>query len=462
MPFALHPARLHPLRRHSSHTPSFTRYRVAATALFALVGAVFGSWASRIPDVAADLSAGPTTLGLALLCISLGALASMQLTGALCARLGPGLVSTAAAALAGGTLVLPGLSSSPTELGVALLLFGAATGTANVAANAVGVQVERVAGRPMLPSLHAGFSFGGLAGATVGGLVAAAVPTAVHLLCVGCVGLAVTAVITPTLLARDSEQQAVGERAPQRPPGVRGTVLLLGVIAGCTAFGEGAVTDWGALHLRESLGAPATVAAAGYAGFSLAMACGRLAGNRLLRTLGATRLVGGGAALAVAGAVAVATVPVVEVVLAGFVLVGLGLANVFPVAIARAGTIAGPAGVALASTVGYTGLLGGPPLLGIVADAVGLHVAFLIVAGLAAVAVVLAGHVGPLPARAWYVRSLPTRRLAGSVSAVARVAGTRIGAAVRGHGDCLAVLGNALVDRSDARRPYPGLEALAS
>jgi MFS family permease len=462
MPFALGPARIHASRRLPSQIPSFTRYRVAATALFALIGAVFGSWASRIPDVAADLSAGPTTLGLALLCISLGALASMQLTGALCARLGPGLVGTAAAALAGGTLALPGLSSSPTELGVALLLFGAATGTANVAANAVGVQVERAAGRPMLPSLHAGFSFGGLAGAAVGGLVAAAMPTAVHLLCVAVVGLAVTAVIAPTLLARDSEQQAAGERAPDRRPGVRGTVLLLGVIAGCTAFGEGAVTDWGALHLRESLGAPATVAAAGYAGFSLAMACGRLAGNRLLRTVGATRLVSGGAALAVAGALAVATVPSVEVVLAGFVLVGLGLANVFPVAIARAGAIAGPAGVALASTVGYTGLLGGPPLLGIVADAVGLHVAFLIVAALAAIAVVLAGHAGPAPARAWYARSLPARRLAGSVSAVAGMAGTRIGDAVRGHGDCLAVLGNALVDRSDVRRPYPGLEALAS
>ncbi|TQM08929.1 MFS transporter [Pseudonocardia kunmingensis] len=457
MPLAPGLARLRPGRREYPQTPSVPQYRVAATVLFALVGAVFGSWAARIPDVAAALAADPSTLGLALLCISLGALASMQLTGALCARYGAGLVSSVAAVLASSTLVLPGLSSSAIELGVALVLFGAATGTANVAANAVGVQVERAAGRPMLPSLHAGFSFGGLAGAAVGGLVASTVPTAVHLTGVGVVGLVVTAAIAPTLRARDVEQQVAGADPADGPRGARGTVLLLGVIAGCTAFGEGAVTDWGALHLRESLGAPTAVAAAGYAGFSLAMACGRLAGNRLLRTVGATRLVGGGAVLATAGALAVATVPLVEVVIAGFVLVGLGLANVFPVAIARAGTLAGSAGVALASTVGYTGLLGGPPLLGIVADAVGLHVAFLIVAALVAVGAVFAGHVGPAPSRTGYAR-----RLVAPAGAMARLATTRLGHAARGHGNSLADLGAALAERTDVRRPHPGLEPLAA
>jgi hypothetical protein len=457
MPLARDLARLRPGRREPAQSPSVSQYRIAATALFALIGAVFGSWASRIPDVAAGVAADPSTLGLALLCISLGALASMQLTGALCARYGAGRVGAAAAVLAGATLVLPGLAASPFELGAALVLFGAATGTANVAANAVGVQVERAAGRPMLPSLHAGFSVGGLAGAAVGGLVAATLPAAVHLVGVGVVGLVVTAAVAPTLRARDAEPQVADAAPADGPRRGRGTVLLLGVIAGCTAFGEGAVTDWGALHLRESLGAPTAVAAAGYAGFSLAMACGRLAGNRLLRTLGATRLVGGGAALAAAGAFAVATVPSVEVVIAGFVLVGLGLANVFPVAIARAGTLAGAGGVALASTVGYTGLLGGPPLLGIVADAVGLHVAFLVVAALAAVGAAFAGHVGPAPVGPGYAR-----RLAAPAGAVARLATAHLGDAVRGHGNSLADLGAALAERTDVRRPQPRLDALAA
>src|SRR5918999_1601895 len=169
MPFPLDSARLRTARRRTT-PPPVRRHRIAATLLFTVDGAVFGSWASRIPDVAAGVGAGPTALGLALLCISLGALASMQLTGALCARLGPGLAGVAAAIA--------------TCAALALLVFGAATGTLNVAANAIGVQVEAAAHRPVLPSLHAGFSFGGLAGAAAGGGAAAVASPPVHLLLV--------------------------------------------------------------------------------------------------------------------------------------------------------------------------------------------------------------------------------------------------------------------------------------
>jgi hypothetical protein len=414
------------------------RHRVATTVLFTVDGVVFGSWAARIPDVATNVGAGPTTLGLALLCVSLGALASMQLTGALCARLGPGFTGVAAAVATCAALALPGLTGSVPELAAALLVFGAATGTLNVAANAIGVQVETAAHRPVLPSLHAGFSFGGLAGAAGGGAAAALAPPAVHLLVVAALGVLATAAVAPALLAADGEQTRDGD-APAPRGTARGLVVLLGVIAGCTAFGEGAVTDWGALHLQE-IGATPVLAAAGYACFSLAMACGRLAGNGLVHALGPTRVVTAGALLATLGALTVATVPDVGIVLAGFVLIGLGLANVFPIAIARAGAHAGAGGVALASTVGYTGLLGGPPLLGIVAEAVGLPVAFATVAALAAAAAALA-----VPA------------LGG---------GARVLAAVRAglhrHTAQLGVLHAQLGRPGDDRRPYPGLEALAT
>jgi len=118
-------------------------------------------------------------------------------------------------------------------------------------------------------------------------------------------------------------------------------LVVLGLIAGCTAYGEGAITDWGALHLRETLAASPAIAAAGYAAFSLAMACGRLSGGRLVRSFGATHVLVHGSAFAAVGMVAAAFAPVAAVALAGFALVGLGLANVFPLAIARAGPWAG-------------------------------------------------------------------------------------------------------------------------
>jgi predicted MFS family arabinose efflux permease len=229
MPFPLDPARLRAVRRRRPTPPDVRHHRIAATALFAVAGAVFGSWASRIPDVAAGAGAGATALGLALLCISLGALGGMQLTGALCARLGPGLAGVAAAIAACAALTLPGLTGSIPALAVALLVFGAATGTLNVAANAIGVQVEAAAHRPVLPSLHAGFSFGGLAGAAAGGAAAAVASPAVHLLVVGTLGVLATAAVAPVLLAAD-EEQAPDRDDPQPRSVPRGLVVLLGVI----------------------------------------------------------------------------------------------------------------------------------------------------------------------------------------------------------------------------------------
>jgi MFS family permease len=371
--------------------PSLARLRTAVTALFVLDGAVFGSWAARVPDVAAQVGADHSTLGIALLSLSLGALVCMRVTGAWCARFGAGAVSAVAAVAVSATAMLPGFVSSVPALCAALFVFGAATGMVNVAANAVGVQVEARLGRPVLSGLHAGFSLGGLGGALVGGAASSVLGVGSHLALVAAAGLFVSAWALPALLGASRCTTAPAARpAPaegtRRPTAV---LVVLGAIAGCTAFGEGALTDWGALLLREHLAAPATVAAAGYAGFSLAMACGRLAGGRLLQAMGERRLLVGGAVAAAVGATAAVTTSSLAVALAGFVVVGLGLANVFPLAIGRAGLLGGARGIALATTVGYTGLLGGPPAIGLLAQAAGLPVALGSVAVMAAVAGVL-------------------------------------------------------------------------
>jgi hypothetical protein len=315
----------------------------------------------------------------------------MRLTGSLCARFGAGPVSAAAAVAVSATVLLPGLVSSVPALCLALLVFGAATGIVNVAANAVGVQVERRVGRPILSGLHAGFSLGGLAGALLGGAVSSVLGVSGHLALVAAAGLFVSAWALPALLGagRDPGPDAARNRPAETRTRPTAVLVVLGAIAGCTAFGEGALTDWGALLLREQFAAPATVAAAGYAGFSFAMAAGRLAGSRLLLAMGERRLLVGGALLAAIGAMAAVTTSSLGVALTGFVLVGLGLANVFPLAIGRAGLFGGAHGIALATTVGYTGLLGGPPAIGLLADAAGLPVAVGSVAVMALLAAVL-------------------------------------------------------------------------
>jgi MFS family permease len=411
--------------------PSVARLRAAVTGLFVLDGAVFGSWAARVPDVADGVGAGHSTLGVALLCLSLGALVCMRFTGGWCARFGAGPVSAVGAVAVSAAALLPGLVSSVPGLCVALFVFGAATGLVNVAANAVGVQVEASVGRPILSGLHAGFSLGGLAGALIGGAVAPVLGVPAHLALVAAAGLFASAWALPALLG--ARRTTVPEaRRPEgsvrRPTAV---LVVLGAIAGCTAFGEGALTDWGALLLREHLGATAAVAAAGYAGFSLAMACGRLAGGPLLQVMGERRLLVGGALVAAVGAVAAVTTSSLGVALAGFVLVGLGLANVFPLAVGRAGLLGGARGIALATTVGYTGLLGGPPAIGLLAEAAGLPVAVGSVAVMAVVAAVLVLTVSGERVRLPRPRTLLDR-------AVATVGG-RIQPVVSGFGHGTAV-----------------------
>jgi hypothetical protein len=375
-----------------SSPPSLTRLRTAVAVLFALDGFVFGSWAARVPDVSAATGAGHTSLGIALLCLSLGALACMQLTGALCARLGTGRTAALAGIAASASAALPGFASSVPQLCAGLLVFGAATGAVNVAANSVGVQVEARAGRPLLSGLHAAFSAGGLLGALVGGVASAVVGVGPHLMIVAALGLALMSWAGPVLVAGEAGAPARhAARSVQDGDGPRPTAVLvvLGAVAGATAYGEGALSDWGALHLREQLHAAPALAAAGYAGFSSAMAVGRLAGGRLVAAVGERRLLVGGSLLAAVGVLTAVTTTSLSVALGGFVLVGLGLANVFPLAIARAGALGGPSGVALSTTVGYTGLLGGPPVIGFLAQHAGLPTALATVALMAVLAAVL-------------------------------------------------------------------------
>jgi MFS family permease len=422
--------------------PSHRRLLTAVAALFAFDGAVFGSWAARIPDVTAQVGASHTALGLALLCVSVGALASMQLAGALATRFGAGTVAAASAVLVCAAVALPGLATDMAELSAALLVFGAATGAVNVAANSVGVRVEAAGTRSVMPGLHAAFSFGGLIGAVLGGVASGLGPVAPHLLVIAGIGLLLVAVIAPVLVAGDAAApgRPDGDPVPQRSSAPRRLLVVLGLIAGCTAYGEGAITDWGALHLRETLAASPAVAAAGYAGFSLAMASGRLLGGRLIRAFGTTHVLVYGAALAAAGMLAASFAPVAAVALVGFALVGLGLANVFPLAIARAGALGGSNGVALASTVGYTGLLGGPPVIGVLVGALGLPVALATVSVLAATAAGLSLYA--TPQRALLHARVSHAVAAGRERAVAGLApaAVRVGPAMHRWADDLGLL----------------------
>ncbi|MGW5275943.1 MFS transporter [Streptomyces sp. NPDC004044] len=373
--------------------PSSARLRTALTVFFALDGFLFAGWVVRIPAIKHQTGASASTLGLALLGVSAGAVITMMLAGRLCRRFGSHPLTVACGALLSLAIALPAQTHSALALGLVLLVFGAAYGAMNVAMNSAAVDLVAGLRRPVMPSFHAAFSLGGMLGAGLGGLVAGGLSPATHLFILTGVGLLVTAAAGPSLLRYPAPRAATAAH-PAEPPRrmarrARNLVLLFGVIALCTAYGEGALADWSALHLTQDLHARPGVAAAGYSLFALAMTAGRLTGTALLERLGQTRTLVAGGATGAAGMLLGSLAPTTWLALLGFAVAGLGLANIFPVAVGRAGELAGPSGVAVASTIGYGGMLLGPPAIGFLADWFSLPLALTTVAVLAGAAAAL-------------------------------------------------------------------------
>lgn len=322
----------------------------------------------------------------------LGLMASQPLGGALVARVGSRPVVRVGALVCAVSLVPVSLSTSLAALAPAFLFLGASNGLLDVSMNVHGLAVERRLGRPILATLHAAFSFGVLAGATAGGLVAAAgVEVTAHMAGATVVAVCVALLTTRHLLPRDVDA------APDGPLIARPTraLAVVGLFAFCVLLSEGAVNDWAAVYLRGDLGSGEGLAAAGLAAFSLTMGFGRLTGDRLAERFGPVRLARGGAALAAAG-MTVAVVSGEQVAaIAGFAAMGLGLSSLFPLAIragAARGEAPGPA-VAAVSGTGYLGFIAGPPLVGLLAELAGLRSALVLVAVLCTLAAVLAGAV---------------------------------------------------------------------
>ena len=373
--------------------------RFAVTAIFFLNGFILSSWVPRIPAVkdALDLSEG--RLGLALLGTAVGALMAMPVTGWLLPRVGSRVMTTLGVLLLAVFLVGLALANSWATLTLALGLFGAANGTLDVSMNAHGVVVERGYRRPILTSFHAAFSFGGLAGAAAGGVFAGmGVAPRTHFLIVTVVcagaGFAVSRKLLPGDVDRRPRPAATDKRRDRRlfrPPG---RIVIAGIVALACLLGEGAVADWSAVYLNESLGSSEGVAAVGFVAFSLTMAIVRLIGDRLAASWGPVLFVRGGGALVAAGLGLGLVIQQPWAAIAGFGAVGAGLAGIFPVVLSAAGRMEGlstGAALAFVATLGYTGFLVGPPAIGLAAEVVGLKVALGIVVAMGLLIVVLAG-----------------------------------------------------------------------
>lgn len=364
----------------------------ATRAVFFIGGFGAASWAPLVPLLRERLAIGEDILGLLLLCIGIGSLLTMPLSGAAAVRLGCRKVLTFAS-LAFAVLLF--LLSQVSEILAAvpvLLLFGAVMGCIDVVVNIQAVIVEKASGRRLMSGMHGLWSVGGFAGAGlfgvwVGGLGLS--PTASTLIAAG--------IMTGAILFFARFLLPYGGEAGGRMLAVpRGIVTFVGIIA-CIAFlVEGAIMDWSGVFLTAVRGFDMSLAGTGFTVFSAAMLTMRLIGDRLVQEMGQKRVILGGSLLALAGFLAVIFAPEAWLLYAGFFAIGVGSANIVPVFFSLLGRQKDmPIGLAVpaVSTLGYLGILMGPAAIGALAHAASLYAAFGLLAGLVAVQFVIAWHV---------------------------------------------------------------------
>ncbi len=402
--------------------PDVRRARVAVAALFLTNGALFANLVPRYPEIKAGLDLGNATYGLAVAAFPAGAIAAGLAAAALVRRFGSARVAVAGTVLTAGGLLLAGLAPALPLLVVALFAAGAMDAFTDVAQNAHGLRVQRRYGRSIINGFHALWSVGAVVG---GGMAAAAIaldlPLAVHLAITGALFSVVALValraclpgldgevpdgvageagaLTTPGAPTSTEAAAAGAAARTSRTRTAAVLAALVLVAVAGTLVEDAGSTWAAVYLSGSLGAPATLAAAGFVALVGAQFVGRLVGDRLVDRFGQRAVARTGGALVLLGTGFALAFPSVPGTIAGFAAAGFGVATLVPAAMQQADELPGlraGTGLTLVSWLMRLGFLLSPPIVGLVADATSLRAGLLVLPLAGVVVVLLAGVLAP-------------------------------------------------------------------
>lgn len=366
-------------RRSSSVLVQAQQYSLPV--VFALFGLIMGSWAGRIPALAAGVNVSHAALSMVLLCGGLGAVVSYPISSFMMGRFGARKTILAAGLALLCVLVAIGMAPDVSRLMMAVLMLGITASTFDVAMNSAAARREKESGKSEMSRLHGLCCAGGLIGATLGSLMASMkiAPSTHFLMLAGPV--AVLLWLAVNLLEADEVGVKVEKKKFALP---RGPLVLLGLLGFFGSMAEGSIADWSGLFLKEHFGASDGLAPLALSSFSVMMLMSRMIGDKMKERHGAKRLVTLGALVAASGLFFAVLAPNAYIALGGFAIAGVGLALVFPFVFSAAGA-QGPAALAAVASMAYSGSLMGPPAIGAVAHFVGMQAAIAYVGGLALV-----------------------------------------------------------------------------
>ena len=349
--------------------------------VFALFGLIMGSWAGRIPALAAGVNVSHAALSGVLVCGGLGAVLSYPVSSFMMGRFGARKTILLAGMALLSVLVSIGMAPNVPRLMLSVLMLGVTASIFDVAMNSTAARREKQSGKSEMSRLHGLCCAGGLVGATLGSLMASLkIAPATHFLMLAG-PLAVVLWMSYSVLEADEANVEVEKKKFALP---RGPLVLLGLLGFFGSMAEGSIADWGGLFLKEHFGASDGLAPLALSAFSVMMLISRMYGDKLKERHGAKRLVSMGAVVGACGLFFAVLAPNAYIALAGFAVAGVGLALVFPFVFSAAGA-QGPAALAAVASMAYSGSLMGPPAIGAVAHFVGMQAAIAYIGGLALV-----------------------------------------------------------------------------
>ena len=370
----------------------FPPTRLAVSGLFLLNGTFAGAWAPKIPEFAGRLSLSESGLGLMIMCFGIGSLVLMPIAGILIAHYGTTRIVKGAAVLFLSTMLLLSVTTTVPLGALAVFLFGGLMGAMDVAMNGNAVEVERSMRRAIMSSCHAFWSLGAFLGAATGGVLIEMIGVMGHAVLLTVLGVVMLAFLWPFVLhdAPHPSEERAKVRLPMTP-----LPWLIGLTALFSMVPEGAILDWGALYMRDELGASLAVSGLAFGAFSLAMAAMRFAGDHVRDRFGAVKTLRFCTVMAMIGMVISGMAPNTALAVLGFAICGIGISNMVPIAFSAAGNLPGFAqGVALsvATVMGYSGALFAPSVIGFIAEHTGFSIIFTLLPALFVVVLLLSHH----------------------------------------------------------------------
>ena len=353
-------------------TPTQARWAVAAT--FLLHGILIGAWVPHIPLAKERLEVGPGVFGLALLAFAGGAVCAMPAAGVLINRFGSAVLTAITGLVFCITFLGPILAPSLATFVLAGFVMGVAIGSMDVAMNAHGIAVEKALKRPTMSMLHAGFSVGGAIGAFLGGALLEVYGEATQAIIIMILCAAIQIAVMRFYLPAAVDKGLSGSHFawPTR------ATIGLGLLCFLALMIEGSILDWAAIMMRQKFEIDAGFAALGFGFYQGGMAAARLTGDWIRLRIGAVRMVVWSALLAAGGTALALSAPTPWLAITAFVFAGLGLGNIAPVLFAGGGRLEPDApgrGIAAVTTLGYSGFLLGPPLIGFAAQLTDINTA---------------------------------------------------------------------------------------